>query len=169
MPKKASAGLLLYRRRADLEVFLVHPGGPFWAKKDAGAWSLPKGEFEEGEDPLHAAKREFAEETGFTIDGEFRRLEPTKQRGGKVVHAWAIAADYDASKIRSNLFSLEWPPCHWRVVRQVLSVSVSLVSSKWPYARTTCRRSFPAMSGCSNLRYDTSRRKNHVGTAFPTE
>jgi predicted NUDIX family NTP pyrophosphohydrolase len=110
MPKKASAGLLLYRRRGQLEIFLVHPGGPFWAKKDAGAWSLPKGEFMEGEDPLQAAKREFTEETGFSIDGEFHRLEPLKQRGGKIVHAWAIEADCDAAQTRSNLFSLEWPP-----------------------------------------------------------
>ncbi len=108
--KKASAGLLLYRRRGDFEVFLIHPGGPFWAKKDAGAWSLPKGEFQEGEDPLQAAKREFTEETGFSIDSGFRRLDPIKQRGGKIVHAWAIEADCDASKIQSNLFSMEWPP-----------------------------------------------------------
>ena len=110
MAKKSSAGLLLYRRRGELEVFLVHPGGPFWAKKDAGAWSLPKGEFVEGDDPLAAAKREFTEETGFPIDGEFRRLDPLKQRSGKVIHAWAIEADCDASQVRSNLFSLEWPP-----------------------------------------------------------
>ena len=111
MPKKTSAGLLLYRRRGDdWEVFLVHPGGPFWAKKDAGAWSLPKGEFEGGEDPLQAAKREFTEETGCAIDGEFRPLESLKQRGGKVVHAWAVESDCDASQIRSNLFSIEWPP-----------------------------------------------------------
>ena len=110
MAKRASAGLLLYRRRGVLEVFLVHPGGPFWAKKDAGAWSLPKGEFVEGDDPLAAAKREFTEETGFPIDGEFRRLDPLKQRSGKVIHAWAIEADCDASQVRSNLFSLEWPP-----------------------------------------------------------
>jgi predicted NUDIX family NTP pyrophosphohydrolase len=110
MAKKASAGLLLYRRCGVLEVFLVHPGGPFWAKKDAGAWSLPKGEFVEGDDPLAAAKREFTEETGFPIDGEFRRLDPLKQRSGKVIHAWAIEADCDASQVRSNLFSLEWPP-----------------------------------------------------------
>jgi predicted NUDIX family NTP pyrophosphohydrolase len=110
MAKKTSAGLLLYRRRGVLEVFLVHPGGPFWAKKDAGAWSLPKGEFVEGDDPLAAAKREFTEETGFPIDGEFRRLDPLKQRSGKVIHAWAIEADCDASQVRSNLFSLEWPP-----------------------------------------------------------
>jgi predicted NUDIX family NTP pyrophosphohydrolase len=110
MPKKSTAGLLLYRRHGELEVFLVHPGGPLWAKKDRGAWSLPKGEFEEGEEPLQAAKREFTEETGFFVDGEFRRLEPLKQRGGKVVHAWAIEADCDASKTRSNLFSMQWPP-----------------------------------------------------------
>jgi predicted NUDIX family NTP pyrophosphohydrolase len=109
MAKKTSAGLLLYRRRGVLEVFLVHPGGPFWAKKDAGAWSLPKGEFVEGDDPLAAAKREFTEETGFPIDGEFRRLDPLKQRSGKVIHAWVIEADCDASQVRSNLFSLEWP------------------------------------------------------------
>ncbi|MGH7794895.1 MAG: NUDIX domain-containing protein [Candidatus Binatia bacterium] len=110
MAKKVSAGLLLYRWRGELEVFLVHPGGPFWAKKDAGAWSLPKGEIGEGEDPLQAAKREFSEETGFQIDGEFRRLEPVKQSGGKIVHAWAIEADCDPSRVRSNLFVMEWPP-----------------------------------------------------------
>ena len=110
MAKKTTAGLLLYRRHGEVEVFLVHPGGPFWAKKDAGAWSLPKGEIDEGEDPLQAAKREFTEETGFSIDGEFRRLDPVKQSGGKVVHAWAIEADCDPAQVRSNLFSMEWPP-----------------------------------------------------------
>ena len=110
MAKKTTAGLLLYRRHGELEIFLVHPGGPFWAKKDAGTWSLPKGEIGEGEDPLEAAKREFTEETGFSIDGEFRRLDPVKQSGGKVVHAWAIEADCDPAQVRSNLFSMEWPP-----------------------------------------------------------
>jgi len=110
MAKKTSAGLLLYRRHAELEVFLVHPGGPFWAKKDAGACSLPKGEIGEGEDPLEAAKREFTEETGLSIDGKFLPLDPVKQSGGKVVYAWAIEADSDPSQIRSNLFLLEWPP-----------------------------------------------------------
>lgn len=110
MAKKTSAGLLLYRRGGQLEVFLVHPGGPFWAKKDTGAWSLPKGEVKEGEDPLETAKREFTEETGLPIDGEFRPLTPVKQSGGKTVHAWAIEADCDPSKLRSNSFSLEWPP-----------------------------------------------------------
>ena len=110
MAKKNTAGLLLYRRRGELEVFLVHPGGPFWAKKNFGAWSLPKGQIDEGEDPLQAAKREFTEETGFPIDGDFRPLEPVKQSRGKVVHAWAIEADCDPAQLRSNLFSMEWPP-----------------------------------------------------------
>lgn len=110
MAKKISAGLLLYRRRGELEVFLVHPGGPFWAKKDAGAWSIPKGEIGAGEEPLQAAQREFLEETGFPIGGEFRPLELLKQSGGKSVHAWAVESDCDPSELRSNLFSLEWPP-----------------------------------------------------------
>ena len=110
MATKTSAGLLLYRYRGDIEVLLVHPGGPFWAKKDDGAWSLPKGEFTDGEDPLQAAQRELTEETGLMIEGEFRRLEPVKQTGGKVVHAWAIETDCDACAVRSNLFTLEWPP-----------------------------------------------------------
>ena len=110
MAKKTTAGLLLYRRHGELEIFLVHPGGPFWARKDVGAWSLPKGEIGEGEDPLQAAKREFTEETGFSIDGEFRRLNPVKQSGGKIVHAWAIEADCDPAQVQSNLFSMEWPP-----------------------------------------------------------
>ena len=110
MAKKTSAGLLLYRRCTELEVFLVHPGGPFWTRKDAGAWSIPKGEVEDGEDPLQAAKREFTEETGFSISGEFRSLYPLKQPSEKIIYAWAIEADCDPGQIRSNLFSLEWPP-----------------------------------------------------------
>ncbi len=111
MASKKSAGLLLYRRRnSTLEVFLVHPGGPFWAKKDDGAWSLPKGEIAEDEDPLQAAKREFYEETGVRIEGDFVALAPVKQAGGKTVYAWAIEADCDADAIKSNTFSIEWPP-----------------------------------------------------------
>ena len=111
MPTKKSAGILLYRIRAGvLEVFLVHPGGPFWAKKDAGAWSIPKGEFEQGEDPLEHAKREFLEETGFPVDGDFRKLNSVKLKSGKTVHAWAVEGDVDAASIRSNRFSMEWPP-----------------------------------------------------------
>jgi predicted NUDIX family NTP pyrophosphohydrolase len=111
MAKKNSAGLLLYRLSASgIEVFLVHPGGPFWATKDAGAWSIPKGEFEAGEDPLEAAKREFKEETGFPVAGNFIELTPVKQPGGKVVYAWAVMGDCEAESIKSNTFSLEWPP-----------------------------------------------------------
>ena len=107
---KRSAGLLVYRIRGNgLEVFLVHPGGPFWAKKDAGAWSIPKGEFET-EQPLVAAMREFEEETGLKISGDFIELKPVKQKGGKIVYAWAVEADFDASDIQSNMFKLEWPP-----------------------------------------------------------
>ena len=103
--------MLLYRIRSGmLEVLLVHPGGPLWAKKDAGAWSIPKGEFEEGTDPLEAARREFLEETGSPIDGHFFALKPLKQRSAKVVHAWAVEGDIDAAPIQSNTFSMEWPP-----------------------------------------------------------
>jgi predicted NUDIX family NTP pyrophosphohydrolase len=142
MPKKATAGLLLYRRRGELEVFLVHPGGPLWAKKDIGAWSLPKGEFEEGEEPLQAAKREFAEETGFSVDGEFRLLEPLKQRGGKIVHAWAIEADCDATRARSNLFSMQWPPKSGRM-QQFPEVD----RAAWFTIPEARRRILPSQSG----------------------
>lgn len=112
MPKK-TAGLLVYRRTGRApEILLVHPGGPFWAKKDLGAWSIPKGELDDGEDGLAAARREFAEETGLELTGAgaYRALAPVKQPGGKVVHAWAVEADCDATLARSNLFSMEWPP-----------------------------------------------------------
>lgn len=89
---------------------MVHPGGPFWAKKDSGAWSIPKGEFSENEDPLEAAKREFWEETGMTISGNFSRLSTVKQKGGKIVHAWALESDLDPAVIKSNMFEMEWPP-----------------------------------------------------------
>jgi predicted NUDIX family NTP pyrophosphohydrolase len=106
-----SAGLLMYRRRRGvLEVFLVHPGGPFWAGKDAGAWSIPKGEYSPEEDPLAAARREFKEETGMTAAGEFIPLTPLKQPSGKIIHVWAVAGNCDAGAIRSNTFTLEWPP-----------------------------------------------------------
>jgi predicted NUDIX family NTP pyrophosphohydrolase len=108
--KKKSSGLLLYRRKGIVtEVFLVHPGGPFWAKKDEGAWSIPNGEFGDNEEPLAGAKREFEEETGFTVEGEYELLEPVRQPSGKVVHAWAVRADIDATAIRSNTFSIELP------------------------------------------------------------
>jgi predicted NUDIX family NTP pyrophosphohydrolase len=108
---KESAGLLVYRRRASgLEVFLVHPGGPFWRNKDDGAWSIPKGELTAGEEPLAAAQREFQEETGFPIARPFTPLHSIKQRGGKIVHAWLVEADFDASQVKSNTFIIEWPP-----------------------------------------------------------
>src|SRR3954447_24438564 len=106
-----SAGLLVYRKRdSALEVLLVHPGGPFWKNKDAGAWSIPKGEFAPGEDPLDVAKREFQEEIGRSISGMTVPLEAVKQRGGKTVFAWAVEADLDVSQIKSNTFKMEWPP-----------------------------------------------------------
>ncbi len=108
---KVSAGLLVYRRgTGGPEVFLVHPGGPFWAKKDAGVWSIPKGEVEPGQDPLAEAQRELQEETGCRVTGEFRPLKPVKQAGGKTVHAWAIEGGCDADHITSNEFTMEWPP-----------------------------------------------------------
>jgi predicted NUDIX family NTP pyrophosphohydrolase len=111
MPAPASAGLLLYRRRGDEpEVFLVHPGGPFWAGKDERAWSIPKGVFDPAEDPLAAAVREFAEETGRSVEGDFVALTPRKQPSGKMVHAFVLEHDFDSSSIRSNSFSMEWPP-----------------------------------------------------------
>jgi predicted NUDIX family NTP pyrophosphohydrolase len=110
MPK-LSAGILLYRKNnGRLQVFLVHPGGPFWQNKDLGAWSIPKGEYDAGEDPLAAAKREFEEETGHALpEGEIAPLSEIKQPSGKLVRAWAIEGDCSVG-IRSNLFSLEWPP-----------------------------------------------------------
>lgn len=107
-----SGGILLYRydRHDGLQVLLVHPGGPYWAKKDAGAWSIPKGTFEENETPLDAARREFREETGFDAGGEFLDLGQVKQRSNKVVHVFALEAAIDATRVHSNTFSMEWPP-----------------------------------------------------------
>jgi predicted NUDIX family NTP pyrophosphohydrolase len=116
MAKKTSAGLLLYRRRDEVEVFLVHPGGPLWARKDAGAWSVPKGEFDVGEDALEAARREFLEETGAVVDGDFVPLSPVVQRGGKTVFAWAVESDFDPARLKSNRFPMEWPPGSGKVV-----------------------------------------------------
>ncbi len=111
MPKQ-SAGILLYKKMDNqLQIFLVHPGGPFFKNKDDGAWSIPKGEFLNDEDPLVAAKREFYEETGQQVtDGKFLKLNPVKLKSGKTVHAWAIEGDIDHQTITSNLFEMEWPP-----------------------------------------------------------
>ena len=108
---KQSAGLLVFRERlGQLEVLLVHPGGPFWKKKDAGAWTIPKGELLPNEDPLEAARRECQEELGFEPAGSFIPLQPVKQKGGKIIQAWAVLSDWDPSRLRSNSFPLEWPP-----------------------------------------------------------
>lgn len=116
MPRRNSAGILLFRVREDgLEVLLVHPGGPFWARRDAGAWTIPKGELDEGEDARSAARRELEEETGLDVRGELVPLTPVRQRGGKVVHAWAAEGDCDPGSITSNTFEMEWPPRSGRV------------------------------------------------------
>ena len=114
---KRSAGLLMYRwRHSHLEVFLVHPGGPFWAKKDLGAWSICKGEYADGEAPLEAAIREFQEETGFAAQGEFLELGTVQQLGGKIVSAWAFEGDCDPRDLISNRCQVEWPPRSGRMI-----------------------------------------------------
>jgi predicted NUDIX family NTP pyrophosphohydrolase len=108
---KKSAGILAFRKtKTGIEIFLMHPGGPFWKKKDTGAWSIPKGELSDNEDEEQAARREFEEETGFTVSGELIPLKPVKQKNGKVVAVWAVEQDLDAEKIKSNMFEMEWPP-----------------------------------------------------------
>lgn len=118
MARKDSVGVLAWRRTAaGPEFFLVHPGGPFWAKRDFAAWSIPKGEREADEDPLAAARREFREETGQAVDGDFVALAPCRQPGGKVVAAWLVEASVDAARIESNDFTMEWPPRSGRQAR----------------------------------------------------
>jgi len=110
MPQR-SAGILLYRRRRGaVEVLLVHPGGPFWANKDDGAWSIPKGVYEPGEDPLAAARREFAEETGAQLEGEATALGSFRQSAAKIVDVWAVEGEFDPAGLESNTFTMEWPP-----------------------------------------------------------
>lgn len=106
----------MFRRSGTLEVFLVHPGGPFWRKKDLGAWTVPKGEYEAGEEPLDAARREFEEETGFAVGGDFLPLGEITQASGKVVTAWAVEGDCDASRLVSNTCQVEWPPRTGRMI-----------------------------------------------------
>lgn len=108
---KQSAGILLYRTTGQVhQVFLVHPGGPFFKNKDEGAWSIPKGEFLDDEEALVAAKREFKEETGLSVDGDFIKLKSVKLKSGKTIHAWALEGDIDPEAIASNVFEIEWPP-----------------------------------------------------------
>ena len=108
--KEISAGLLAFRRKNGLEVLLAHPGGPFWAKKDDGAWTIPKGLIEPGDEPLATARREFKEETNLNAIGDVIALDPVIQKSGKVVHAWAVEADLDLAAFVSNTFEIEWPP-----------------------------------------------------------
>lgn len=108
--KETSAGLLAYRRKNGLEVLLAHPGGPFWAKKDDGVWTIPKGLVEPGDDLIAAARREFAEETNLPADDKLIALAPTHQKSGKAVHAFAFEADFDLARFASNEFQIEWPP-----------------------------------------------------------
>ena len=115
MPKR-SAGLLMFRPSSPLEVFLVHPGGPFWRKKDLGAWTIPKGEYQPGEQPLAAACREFQEETGFPIEGDFLSLGQITQASGKIVTAWAVEGDCDPARLVSNTCQVEWPPRSKRMI-----------------------------------------------------
>jgi len=107
---KKSFGVLLFRRREELEFLLVHPGGPFWRNKNNGTWSIPKGEGEDNEEPLTTAKREFEEEVGLLPKGEFIELQSIIQKGQKQVYCWAIEGDFDATTLKSNVFDLEWPP-----------------------------------------------------------
>lgn len=108
--KQLSAGILAFRQRSGLEVLLGHPGGPFWARKDDGAWTIPKGLVEAGDDLVAAARREFTEETGLVAEGNMIELMPVAQKSGKLVHAFAVERDFDLSQFASNTFALEWPP-----------------------------------------------------------
>lgn len=140
---KQSAGILLYRHRGGvLEVLLVHPGGPFWEKKDDGAWSIPKGEFTAEEDPLEAARRELAEETGLEVTGDVLALGSLRQPSRKLVHAWAVVGDCDPAGLRSNTFSIEWPP------------------------RSGERREFPEVDRAEWFPLDAARRKILQGQAL---
>jgi predicted NUDIX family NTP pyrophosphohydrolase len=140
--RKRSAGILMYRRRpAIIELLLVHPGGPFWAKKDLGAWSIPKGEYSEREDPLAAARREFEEETGVRVDGEFVPLGDLVSPGRKIVTAFALEGDLDPAQLRSNEFELEWPP------------------------RSRRKKSFPEIDRAAWFAPDEARRKILAGQA----
>ena len=132
---QTSAGLLAFRRTNGLEVLLAHPGGPFWTKKDDGAWTIPKGVAEADVDPLAAARREFTEETGFTAAGELTALQPVRQRSGKTVLAWTFEADFDLAGFSSNLFEMEWPP------------------------RSGRRQSFPEIDRLAWFDYDTGLKK----------
>jgi predicted NUDIX family NTP pyrophosphohydrolase len=137
---KLSAAMLLFRRGASgFEVFLAHPGGPFWAKKDLGAWSLPKGEYDRQEDPLNAALREFEEETSFRLEpANLLPLGELKQPSGKIVTAWALEKDVDPALVKSNLFEMEWPPKSGQ--RQESPKWTGRAGSLWPRPVRNCSR-----------------------------
>jgi predicted NUDIX family NTP pyrophosphohydrolase len=141
---KRSAGLLMYRiLKSQLEVLLVHPGGPFWVKKDRGVWTIPKGEIDRDEAPLDAARREFEEETGFGARGDFLSLGKIRQKSGKVVEAWAFAGNCDPGKLKSNLCSMEWPPQSGRQINvpevdraswfTLPDARAKLIEAQWPF------------------------------------
>jgi predicted NUDIX family NTP pyrophosphohydrolase len=139
---KRSAALLVYKHApGGIQVFLVHPGGPFWAKKDLGAWSIPKGEFDDSEDGLAAARREFREEVGQEIDGDVIALTPVKQRGGKMVHPWAIEGEVDETAVQSNEFEMEWPPRSGRKAR-----FPEIDQGRWFFIAEAKRRILPAQA-----------------------
>jgi predicted NUDIX family NTP pyrophosphohydrolase len=149
MPK-TSAGILPYRSRdGRLEVLLVHPGGPFWAKKDLGSWSIAKGEYEEGEDPLQAALREFLEETGHQPAGPFLPLAQRKQPGGKRIDAWATESDWDSSRLVSNTFSMEWPKGSGRI-----QTFPEVDRAEWFEISEAARRILPGQRGFLDELYE---------------
>lgn len=159
--KKKSAGLLMYRFNASvLELFLVHMGGPFWAKKDDGAWSIPKGEYEEIEDPLGAAKREFLEETGMEPTGNFIELQMLKQPGGKQIKAWAFEGNGDPAQVKSNTFELEWPPRSGNI-----SEFLEIDRAEWFPTTLAKQKILKGQIGfidelCRILRYDSTNEKS---------
>ena len=139
---RESAGILLFRRgEGGLEVFLAHPGGPFWARRDEGAWTVPKGLIDPGEDPLAAARREFREETGATVDGEFLPLGQVRLKSGKTVQVWAVEGSLDPATVRSNAVSIEWPPRSGRI------------------------REYPEVDRCAWFELPAARRKIHPSQA----
>ena len=143
---KKSAGILLYRLgNTGIEIFLVHPGGPFFKNKDLGSWTIPKGEFEDDEEPLKAALREFNEETGHLPEGNFIELKPVKQKSGKIVYAWAIEGNIDEKDLKCNVFSLEWPPRSGK-----FNEFPEVDEGKWFNADTALKKIIPAQASFIN-------------------
>ncbi len=159
---KVSAGFLLYRRRPELEVFLVHPGGPYWSRKDAYPWSIPKGLVDTDEDPLLAARREFREETGFAAEGEYRKLEPIRLPGGKLLHAWAVESDCDPALLNSNNFEIEWPPRSGRVSPRTMASNKDQNSIDMPLSLSVQPRAIGSLRDAQSARDERcQRRRDH--------